>query len=754
MLWATFELEAGSAAAQTKMLSGLAKMPALPADPDSPIVFPSAEDPEAFTSIRSLLESVEIGLNSPLPTTHMRFALSFYPELSSARKILPTGESTNQESFLLFTSGSTGTPKGIRISQAGIMNYAAAKSSALKLGPVKVLQQSSPGFDMSLAQAFNALANGGTLLVASSRVRGTFNVLSLENASRGTLSLTGTVGFPIPNTSAYIVDSRTSEPLPVGFPGEICIGGAGVALGYLDPQMNEAKFVPNPFATAEDLGRGWKKMYRTGDRGCLRPDGSLVFLGRMDGDLMVKLRGLRIELDEVSHAIMVASQGSLADAAVSVRGDPEFLVANAVPSPNHDLNGQDLKKILPRLTLPRYMAPSIILLADLSIQIFPERYLQQILRLSGLPTTPNGKLDRKALGTLPLPAPEPIEREGMEADHPPLTVAEGELSRLWCLIIGQAVGDAPILPETDFFAVGGSSLQLVRLQNALRERMGIGASLQDLYQRSTLGQMETLMSHEWSRLVASAIDWSAETDIPPHVQSVIDDVLIKINVGVCVADAQFDRPPSVHPDFGRLGHSTSSSTAFHLVRAGDTPVRGLRSRRQINDGVSPPTDGYEGLTASKWASEVFLEKVSRVSGLPVVIHRTCSVVGHAPSDDAMNSVLRFSRLSRTVPAVPNAEGFFDFHEIAEVAGAIVRAQIGNDNLCFQHHSSGVRISFADLASRMASLYGGQFDEVNLVDWIQRARKLGMEEHIVSYVVANVLHGGSLKFPYLGEIRTA
>lgn len=85
ILAATFELEVGSIAAQTKMLNSLDGI-ALPADRDSPLVFPDAEDPEAFTSIRSLLDSVEIGLNSPLPTTHMRFALSFYPELSSARK--------------------------------------------------------------------------------------------------------------------------------------------------------------------------------------------------------------------------------------------------------------------------------------------------------------------------------------------------------------------------------------------------------------------------------------------------------------------------------------------------------------------------------------------------------------------------------------------------------------------------------------------------------------------------------------------
>ncbi|KAL3429134.1 hypothetical protein BDV09DRAFT_200902 [Aspergillus tetrazonus] len=168
------------------------------------------------------------------------------------------------------------------------MNYAASKSSALGLGPAKVLQQSSTGFDMSLAQAWNAFTNGGTLIVAGSNVRGdpvalprlmrdeqieltvatpseymlmatygadylrncpllaayfpteiscatTFNGIPISSLGTSTASPTGSVGFPLPNTSVYIVDSQTHDILPVGFAGEICIGGAGLALGYLDP---------------------------------------------------------------------------------------------------------------------------------------------------------------------------------------------------------------------------------------------------------------------------------------------------------------------------------------------------------------------------------------------------------------------------------------------------------------------------------------------------------------------------------------
>jgi acyl-coenzyme A synthetase/AMP-(fatty) acid ligase len=87
-------------------------------------------------------------------------------------------------------------------------------------------------------------------------------------------------------------------------------------------------------------------MYRTGDRGCLLADRSLVFLGRGDGDSMVKLRGLRIELNEVAHVVLAASQGNLADATVAVRGDFEFLVAHVILSQHHELAIQNLRIIL------------------------------------------------------------------------------------------------------------------------------------------------------------------------------------------------------------------------------------------------------------------------------------------------------------------------------------------------------------------------------------------------------------------------
>ncbi|KAK5991540.1 Hybrid PKS-NRPS synthetase ucsA [Cladobotryum mycophilum] len=458
-----------------------------------------------------------------------------------------TASTINGESFLLFTSGSTGVPKGIKLTQRGMLNYAAAKSRALGLKQPKVLQQSSLSFDMSIAQSLNAMLNGGTLVVAPLKARGDPRILaqlivdegieftlttpseylmlatfasdilnkcaswkyacsggeavterllaalrqlSIPNltfmdcygpteiscaatfrtvAVNASISSDGdatvsTIGKAIQNTSIYIL-SETGTPVPPGIPGEICVGGAGVALGYLDAKMTSAKFVKNTFATADYLARGWDLMYKTGDKGVLQSDGSITFLGRADSnDTLVKLRGLRIDLAEVSSAILKAAPESLADAVVTVRGDPQFLVAHVVPLPGKKVSQGQLDSLRRNLSLPRYMIPSMI------------------QSLDRLPITANGKVDRKAVQALPLPA-----QATEEDDAAPLTALEAELKSIWVDIIGTVAG--AIGPDTDFFAVGGSSLLLVHVQMAIRKEKGVMLSLHELYQVSTLRKM-------------------------------------------------------------------------------------------------------------------------------------------------------------------------------------------------------------------------------------------------------------------------
>ncbi|KAJ4299260.1 hypothetical protein N0V90_004504 [Kalmusia sp. IMI 367209] len=308
--------------------------------------------------------------------------------------------------FLLPTSGSTGTPKGVRITQSGIMNYAAAKATIFDLGQVKFLQQSSTGFDLSRAQAFNAIVNAGTLVVAPSSTRGdpariaelilrksiqftiftpseystltsyaadTLRPISLSN-QLSTTDVTRSIGKPILSTSVYISGPH-GEPQPIGFPGEICVGGRGVAMGYFGADSDSAKFLHNPLAKYPKVSSNFKVVYKTGDKGCLRQDGSLVLMGRIEGDTTIKLRGLRIDISEVANSILTNAKGSLTDAVVTIRGTPEFLVACVVLARRGALSPDFLSALRSELPLPGYMISSMI------------------LPLDKLPITTNGKVD-------------------------------------------------------------------------------------------------------------------------------------------------------------------------------------------------------------------------------------------------------------------------------------------------------------------------------------------------------------------------
>lgn len=222
------------------------------------------------------------------------------------------------------------------------------------------------------------------------------------------------VGKVLPNYSVYILDEASSGPVPLGYPGEICVGGAGVALGYLNlPHLSVTKFVHDPFADADDVARGWTRMFKTGDRGRLRADGSLIFMRRNEGDNMVKLRGLRIDLDDVASTMVQAAGDVVAEAIVTVRGDDEaqMLVAHVVPRPGQGerLGAVELRKLAQSFPLPVYIRPSLVAAVD------------------RLPQTPNGKVHRRAIEAIDLPKLGQ-QRPGSGEK---LSLEEGELSLLW-----------------------------------------------------------------------------------------------------------------------------------------------------------------------------------------------------------------------------------------------------------------------------------------------------------------------------------
>ncbi|WP_327250854.1 non-ribosomal peptide synthetase [Streptomyces sp. NBC_01244] len=259
------------------------------------------------------------------------------------------------------------------------------------------------------------------------------------------------IGSPIANTQVYIVDERL-RPTPLGIPGELLIGGDGVAHGYLGrPELTAERFVQSPF------GPPGARLYRTGDRAVWTPDGELDFLGRIDDQ--VKIRGHRVELGEIESALL--EHPALAQAAVAVRteedGEP-FLAGYLVPAAGaRPPAPADLRDHLLR-TLPAAMVP------------------QRWLTLDRLPLTPNGKLDRRALPVPPreTPAPQAADADvDADADAKANADAADETTatvrRIWAEVLNlPGVG-----PEADLFDLGGHSLTVIQIASRIRDALGV-----------------------------------------------------------------------------------------------------------------------------------------------------------------------------------------------------------------------------------------------------------------------------------------
>ncbi|HEX5751715.1 MAG TPA: amino acid adenylation domain-containing protein, partial [Archangium sp.] len=275
------------------------------------------------------------------------------------------------------------------------------------------------------------------------------------------------IGRPISNTQAYVVDASL-RPVPVGVPGELLIGGEGLALGYLNrPELTSERFITDPFSTTPGA-----RLYRTGDKVRWLADGTLEFLGRLDSQ--VKLRGFRIELGEVESVLLQHASVRQAVALVreDVPGDRRLVAYVTGDSPD----ASSLRAFLQQ-RLPEYMVPSAF------------------VALEALPLTPNGKLDRKAL-----PAPEASNREHERAFLPPRDELELKVAR----VFEEVLGVQPVGVRGHFFELGGHSLLAVRLMGRLREVTGRGLPLATLFQAPTVEQLAQLLRGEqraWTPLV-------------------------------------------------------------------------------------------------------------------------------------------------------------------------------------------------------------------------------------------------------------
>jgi len=315
-----------------------------------------------------------------------------------------------------------------------------------------------------------------------------------------------TIGRPIANTELYLLGpgGPAMEPVPVGAVGEVYLGGAGLARGYLGrPDLTAERFLPDPFS-----GRPGARLYRVGDLGRLLPEGDVQFLGRVDHQ--VKIRGFRIELGEIETVLSrhpeVAEAVVMAMARRAPAGEPNSepnseavdlqLVAYVEPHPGATVAAASLRTYL-RERLPAHFVPSVFVLLD------------------PLPRTLNGKVDRKAL---PEPDWTAASREE-EAAQPRsgMAAARGPLEEVITGVWERVLGVRGIEPHQSFFALGGHSLLATQVISRLRDLLGVEVAFRTLFEHPTVAALSRVVQEERrpSTLLPLASDRFHETGERP-----------------------------------------------------------------------------------------------------------------------------------------------------------------------------------------------------------------------------------------------
>ncbi|WP_299497302.1 non-ribosomal peptide synthetase, partial [uncultured Shewanella sp.] len=273
------------------------------------------------------------------------------------------------------------------------------------------------------------------------------------------------IGKAINNTLLYVLTPQL-QPTPIGVPGELYIGGAGLARGYLNrEELTAERFIDNPFATAADIEKGYTRLYRTGDLVRWGMDGNLEYLGRLDSQ--VKIRGYRIELSEIENVLCQIEE--VKQAVVIVKESDkdndsgQFLAAFYVPTKDNKngnavLDSDTLCATLSQ-SLPDYMVP---------VSFTP---------IERIPLTLNGKLDRSAL-----PEPEEMSNETYVA---PRNDLENQLYQVW----QQVLGSKRIGIHDNFFRIGGDSISAIRLSAKARELANIDIPLAELFKYPTIAKL-------------------------------------------------------------------------------------------------------------------------------------------------------------------------------------------------------------------------------------------------------------------------
>lgn len=434
---------------------------------------------------------------------------------------LPVPPRLEHPAYVTYTSGTTGTPKGVVNTHRGLAALVQTFSDREVVSTdSRVLQFASPSFDIMFAELCMSLLSGGVLVIAAAEqllpgpplievcarqqvthlcvvptvlsalrpddlaavrtiaVGGEALPLAVldrwapgrrlfngygpsENTVLATFagplpqSQTPSIGPPTPGTDCHVLDPSLT-PVPVGEIGELYLAGMKLARGYLNrPGLTGQRFVACPF------GAPGARMYRTGDRVRVRPDGAFDFVGRVDDQ--IQLHGIRVELGEVEAVL--GTHPAIESCAVLAREDTpgvKRLVAYLVPANARVPQPEELRQHL-RKTLPASVVPSLY------------------VTVQGLPRTPNGKLDRGAL-------PVPPHTTGSPPQPDAGSSLRTRLQRIWCEVL--AIDAVEI--DVGFFDAGGTSMLAVRLCELLRDRLGVEVAVTDLFHYSTI---ERLAAH-------------------------------------------------------------------------------------------------------------------------------------------------------------------------------------------------------------------------------------------------------------------
>jgi non-ribosomal peptide synthase protein (TIGR01720 family) len=290
--------------------------------------------------------------------------------------------------------------------------------------------------------------------ITETTVHVTYQHLDGEDVQQAPGSL---IGRPIPDLQVYVLDKRM-QPAPVGVPGEMYVGGAGLARGYLNrSSLTAERFIPNPFSTS-----GGARLYKTGDRARFRADGTLEYLGRVDHQ--VKIRGFRVEPGEIEAAL--AKHPDVAAALVMAIGEGEGkkLVAY-VASPKHSAPVVGELRAFLKERLPDYMIP------------------HAFVTLDALPLTPNGKVDRKSLLTLERQRPD-SEQDFVAAR----TRTEEAIAEIWSHVLGVEMVGA----NDNFFQLGGDSILSIQVVSRARQA-GMRLTPKQIFQHQTVAELAAVV---------------------------------------------------------------------------------------------------------------------------------------------------------------------------------------------------------------------------------------------------------------------